>query len=330
MYYLGYSRFGDGYIWIFVSKELLVTASLFYTASWIIPRWITSGRVYLLPVFFLGAYLWWVFCTYLTCLLIQSSIPDADSGFRRYVNFFLDDGIWALFTLKNTATLAIDFMTMVSIPLAPKLTKMLVENANKMVRLERDHLAVELDFLKSQVSPHFLFNILNSIYRMSEMNHPDTSKTVLGLSDLMKYTIYQSKNEWIALSHEVDFIKNYISLVKLRYGDRVPVHTQIDPIEEPYSIAPLILITFIENAFKHGPDRSRVNAWVEITLGIQHDQLLLKVKNGVNPEAQAPEIGGLGLENAKRRLALHYPKKHTLQISGTEKTYSIELIINLK
>lgn len=330
MYYLGYSRLGNDYIWVFVAKELIATTSLFYTASWIIPKWITSGRVYLLPVFFLISYFWWIFCTYLTCQLVQNSIPETDSGFRRYVNLFLNDGFWRLFSFKNTATLALDFMTMVSIPLAPKLTKMLVENSNKVIRLERDHLAVELDFLKSQVSPHFLFNILNSIYSMSEMNHPDTSKTVLGLSDLMKYTVYQGRNESIPLSKEIDFIENYINLVQLRYGDRVPVKVNIDAIEEPYTITPLILITFIENAFKHGPDRSKTNAWVDISLTIQHDQLQLKVSNGVNPDAPATTIGGLGLSNAKRRLELHYPQKHELQISTTEKNHTINLIIQLK
>lgn len=214
----------------------------------------------------------------------------------------------------------------------------------KMVRLERDKLAMEveliakerdllemeLNFLKSQISPHLLFNVLNSIYRMSEQNDPKTPDTVLQLSNLMRYVLYEGKDDEIQLSKEVGFIRNYIELARIRYGDRVPLHTEIADIDEPYKIVPLILIPFVENAFKHGPDRSRKNCWVDIFLKIANDTLFLTVKNGVNNHAEKPLIGGLGLQNARRRLDLHYPKRHRLDITEKDNSYSIELVIHLK
>lgn len=330
LYYLGYSRLGGDYIWVFVVKELFVTGSLFYSASWIISRWVSKGRIYPLILFILFAYIWWLAWTYITCYVAKYFIPESDQRFERYLGFFLNDGFLGLFKLNKAGTLSIDFITMVSIPLAPKLTKVLLESSMKMVKLERDNLAMELDFLKSQVSPHFLFNILNSIYRMSEKNDPETPNTVLQLSNLVRYVLYQVKDDEILLRKEVDFIKNYIDLAKLRYGAKVPIETSIADIDEPYKIVPLILIPFVENAFKHGPDRSRSDAWVDISLHVADDKLFLSVKNGVNHTAEKPADGGVGLQNVRRRLELHYPKRHSLDITETNNSYGIELVVNLK
>lgn len=344
MYYLAYKRLGGDYVWIFIAKELFVTSTLFYSITWIISRWMSRGKIYPLILFIIFAYIWWFSWTYMICYLAKPYIPESARGFHLYLSFFLNDGFLGLFQLEKYGTLAIDFITLVSIPLAPKLTKALLENSMKMVRLERDKVAVEvellakerdllemeLSFLKSQVSPHFLFNILNSIYRMSEQNDPKTPDTVLQLSNLMRYMIYEGKDDEIQLSREAGFINNYIELARIRYGDKVPLHTEIADINEPYKIAPLILIPFVENAFKHGPDRSRKNCWVDISLNISNDTLFLRVKNGVNHQAEKPPTGGLGLQNARRRLDIHYPKRHQLDITETENSYSIELVINLK
>src|SRR5690606_16621918 len=160
--------------------------------------------------------------------------------------------------------------------------KSLMEDSFRILKLECDKLAMELDFLKSQISPHFLFNTLNNVYWMSEKKDPRTSTTILGLSNLVRYSLYQSKDDRILLSKEVQFIKDYIDLARLRCS--VPIETEIEDINEPYQIVPLILIPFVENAFKHGPFRSRAKSWVEISLKIENDNLIFIVKNGVNNE----------------------------------------------
>lgn len=351
LYYLSYSRLADGqYRWLFIGKELLVTASLFYSASWVISKWVAKGKIYPLLIFIIFAYLWWLTCSYLFCFLAKPYVTTADERLYRYIGFVLDKGFFDLFRLDKIAVLLLDFIYMVSIPLAPKLMKAILDSSMKMVKLERDNLvlektvleksmkmiqlerdnlALELDFLKSQISPHFLFNTLNSVYRMSETNDPQTSETVLRLSNLMRYILYQGKDEKILLSKEIEFIKDYISLAKLRYGEKVPLEFNMEVVDEPYKIVPLILIQFVENAFKHGPDRSRNDVWIHISLSVSNEKLWLVVKNSVNHSATKSIYGGLGLENAKRRLKLHYPKRHKLSIEENENTYSVELIIDL-
>lgn len=307
LYYLNYSRLTDGsYIWLFIGKELWVTGSLFYSASWIISKWISKGKIYPLFIFIILAYIWWVLWSYLASYVAQPFVLRSDERLYRYLGFFLNNGLLDLFRFGKTGVLVLDFIYMVSIPLAPKLMKTIMEsslqrvqlerdnlvlektvleNSVKLVQLERDNLALELDFLKSQISPHFLFNTLNSIYRMSETNDPHTSETVLRLSSLIRYILYQAKDEEILLTKEVEFIKDYIKLATMRYGEKVPVIFNFAEINEPYKIVPLILIPFVENAFKHGPDRSRSEAWIDISLSLDNGTVSLIVKNGINHSA---------------------------------------------
>lgn len=330
LYYLNYSRIGGDYIWFFVAKELFVTVSLFYSVTWIISKWVSKGQIFPLLTFIVFAYCWWLWWTYVSCYIARNYIPKFDKRFDLFLSFILGDGFFSLFNPKKFSVLVLDFLFMASIPLAPKLTKVVLDSSMKMVKLERDNLAKELDFLKSQISPHFLFNSLNSIYRMSETNDPQTPGFVLRMSNLVRYILYEAKNEEISLGKEVAFIKDYIDLAKLRYGDKVPICDDIAEINEPYKIVPLMLIPFVENAFKHGPDRSRSNAWVDILLSITDDVLLLSVKNGVNYLAEKPKFGGVGLSNVKRRLELHYPDRHRLEIEEQENSYYVELNIYLK
>lgn len=331
LYYLNYSRLGaGGYIWMFVAKELFVTGSLFYLASWLISRWVSKGKLYPLLIFVVLAYIWWIVCSYLTCFIAREHVPESDERLFRYLGFFLNNGFPDLFSFRKFAVLVIDFTCMISIPLAPKLMKAILESSMKMVKLERDNLKMELDFLKSQISPHFLFNTLNNIYRMSKTKDSQTPDTVLRLSNLVRYILYQSKDHEILLLKEVDFVKDYINLATLRYGGKIPIHVNIVNIDEPYKIVPLMLIPFIENAFKHGPDRSRSDAWIDISLKIIEDSLILTVKNGVNRGAEKPGFGGFGLQNVIRRLELHYPKRHKLDINDGETSYIVHLTINLK
>ncbi len=329
LYYGNYSRMGGNYVWIFIFKELVVTISLFYSASWIISKWIWKRPIYPLFVYVAFAYLLWATSTYLVCHLAREIIPESDLRFDRYLNFVLNDGLLGLFTFPKFSVLALDFIFAVSIPLAPKLTKLLMEGRLKMVKMERDSFEVEVNFLKSQISPHFLFNTLNNIYWMLEKNDPETPATVLKLSGLVRYVLYESKKDQILLSKEVGFINDYLDLARLRYGDNTLLKTDIAEIDEPYNVVPLILIPFIENAFKHGPDRSRTDSWVHISLQVKNDMLFLAVKNGVNRSSVEPPVGGIGLENTKRRLELFYPGKHELKISENENSYEIDMIIEL-
>lgn len=330
LYYLNYSRMGGIYIWLFIVKELFVTSTLFYSASWIIFKWVSKGRPYPLFVFIVFAYIWWVSCTYLTCYFVRFYIPATDLRFDRYLEFILADGFIGLLEPHKFSVLILDFIFMVSIPLAPKLVKSLLEDSLRRMKLERDNLAMELDFLKSQVSPHFLFNTLNNVYRMSEKADPEAPGTILRLSNLVRYSLYESKHDKIQLSKEIEFIRNYINLAKLRYSDHVPITIQISEIDEPYKIIPLILIPFVENAFKHGPYRSRNNSWVDISLHVMEGQLFFSAANGTDNKVEKPLTGGVGLQNTRRRLELYYPNRHQLQTTEKKNSYHVDLVIDLK
>lgn len=233
LYYYGYLRFGEKAVIFFTIKELIVTGSLYYATSALILILTKTSRtlkwkVFISFLFVFFAYFWWIVWTYIGCLLAFKIFPDVKGRLEDYITFITDGGFWNLFRLTTLGPLTLDFIFIVTVPLAPKLIKEFFANTLKLIQLERDNLAMELAFLKSQVSPHFLFNILNSIYRMSETNDPKTPDTVLQLSNLMRYVLYESKGDEILLHKEVDFIVSYLEydtpssldnlFTKLRYN----------------------------------------------------------------------------------------------------------------
>ncbi|MNI15377.1 Sensor histidine kinase YpdA [compost metagenome] len=188
---------------------------------------------------------------------------------------------------------------------------------------------MELNILKSQISPHFIFNTLNSMYRMAEKQDAKTPEAILNLSNLLRHILYQTKDEMIYISQEVQFLKDFISLMKLRYGDSVQIDFNIKNTEEPYQIVPLILISFLENAIKHGPERSRKDAWIKIDFNIDDGILDYKVTNSVNNLAEKHQYGGLGLQNVQRRLDIYYRDCYMIDFSQNNDSYAVFLKIKL-
>src|SRR5690606_6721614 len=128
---------------------------------------------------------------------------------------------------------------------------------------------------------------------------------------------------------EIQFIEDYVVLSKMRYNNRVPIELKINDHGEPYHIVPLLLIPFVENAFKHGPEKSRKQAWVQIDLSVTDKVLLLHVGNSANWAIKQSDVGGIGLDNVRKQLKLHYPNRHSLEIRTTEKAYYVKLEIHL-
>lgn len=331
LYYLNYRRMAGNHTWLFILKDLFVVTTLFYaTTSFVISKWLLKGKIILTLCWVVFAYFYWMSVTYVTCLIAVNYLPAPNPYWERYLDLVMVDGYLSLFVPKNIPIFILDFVLLISLPLGPKLMKSLMEQGYKSTALERDNLELELGFLKSQISPHFLFNTLTNIYQMAKKNEPDTPETILRLADMMRYILYESKQEMIPLTQEIGFIKDYIELARIRYEDNFPLKSDIQDIEEPYRIIPLLLIPFIENAFKHGPDRSQQNGWVSIALGVKDDILVLQVDNGVNKNIEKPTDGGVGMNNVRRRLALYYPNRHTLETSEKEDSFHVKLTLNLK
>ena len=194
---------------------------------------------------------------------------------------------------------------------------------------EQEKLKSELSSLKSQVNPHFLFNTLNSVYAETLGKADNASEMILKLSDMMRYTIVEANHDKVPLQKEIDYITNYIVLQKLRLPPKVYLEYSIKGEANECEIAPLLMIPFIENAFKHGVNPEQDSSII-INLEIKHNLLQLSVFNKkVETEKTIQEKTGLGIENTRQRLNLIYSGKHILGINETENEFSVLLDMNL-
>jgi len=198
---------------------------------------------------------------------------------------------------------------------------------DKKEEISKQQLQTELAFLKSQVNPHFLFNSLNSIYSLSVSNSKQTSDAVMKLSRILRYTLEEAKNNVVNLGQEVEFIKNYIDMQKIRLTDNVSIKFVTKGDIGSVSIAPLMLIPFVENAFKYGVStHNESNVYAEIDA--QDRDISFTCTNTNFPGMALKNKGtGTGISNTKRRLELLYPDKHTLDIKETAETFSVTLVI---
>ncbi|WP_456867398.1 sensor histidine kinase [Galbibacter sp. BG1] len=201
-------------------------------------------------------------------------------------------------------------------------------NKNERIRekTENEKINSELQFLKTQLNPHFLFNSLNAVYTLSIKKSPDTPEAIISLSELMRYMIYEANKEVVYLEKELEYIKSYIQLQRLRLPNAEDVYFNIYGDDKGKTIKPLLFISFIENAFKYGTDYTG-NTWVKINISIQEDKVHLFVKNKIGIIQKAPESSGIGLKNIQNRLKLLYPETHKLDIENDGNYYTINLTI---
>jgi LytS/YehU family sensor histidine kinase len=196
-----------------------------------------------------------------------------------------------------------------------------------------DRLAIELKFLRSQISPHFIFNVMANLVSLARKKSSQMEPALMMLSDLMRYMLYESDQHKVLLSTEINYLKSYIALQKLRFGDEVSIieNTDIpDHLLNQYSIQPMLLIPFVENAFKHGID---VEApFIQINTSIDNNRLQFTVKNKFNRSVKGikDDTEGIGLENVKSRLALLYPQNHTLVITDNNFLFEVQLTLLLQ
>lgn len=207
----------------------------------------------------------------------------------------------------------------------------LVQQRDKK-ELEKQTLQSELNFLKSQINPHFLFNTLNSLYALTLKKSSLAPEIVLKLSEMMRYMLYECNEKTVFLSKEIQYIQNYLDLEKLRHGSKMEVHFNISGDSEDKRIAPLLLMPFIENAFKHGISSQVSQGFVNIELAIQDNDVYMCVENSKSPSVpriSEKKSGGIGLVNVKRRLSILYPDAHHLDIFESPITYKVELNLSL-
>ncbi|MDR6785902.1 two-component system LytT family sensor kinase [Pedobacter africanus] len=198
-------------------------------------------------------------------------------------------------------------------------------------RIQRDLVSekrdMELQFLKSQLNPHFLFNSLNNIYSLAYQKSDKTADAILKLSEIMRYMIYESNDSWVSLSKEITYVQSYIELQKLRFKDGAAVEFTVNGEIDDQPVVPLILISFVENAFKHGVANDPKDP-IRINIIANQKILHFSISNKKNKHNK-DQMGGVGLNNVERRLQLLYPDRYKLNIVNSATHYTSELMLDI-
>lgn len=194
-------------------------------------------------------------------------------------------------------------------------------------QLENEKTEAELSLLKSKINPHFLFNTLNNLYGLVIKKSDEAPQFLLKLSEILRYTIYEGRNEIVPLKDEINYLEQYIEIHKIRYNKKVNIHFDKFIEDENIEIAPLLFIMLLENAFKHGVESLTNNAFIKIKLIAKDNKIAFTIENNYEPNHKKEK--GIGIENLKHRLKLIYPKRHELLLTKKEKVYKAQLNIKL-
>ena len=197
--------------------------------------------------------------------------------------------------------------------------------------LANQKLTAELNFLRAQINPHFLFNTLNNLYYLAYKQSPHTTEVIAKLSQMMRYMTDDCSHAQVQLSKEIEYMQNYISLERLRLNHQIPVEFCVEGNPQGVRVAPLIFITFLENAFKHGVSQHDPRAWVRVAIALQDHTCHYVVENSRPPRngQGVPVKSGIGLQNVHRQLALSYPDRHRLRVEESADRYAVHLDLQL-
>jgi sensor histidine kinase YesM len=286
---------------------------LFYLNYFIlIPKFLFHKRYFL----YISTLLCSIFFSFLFSFLVFKVFgfsPDdlvAANPFLRYIRPFAQANAFLLLAITLVTSLTLAFN-------------------DRLKQAEREKFSAQIAILKSQINPHFLFNTLNNIYAIALDTSPKTAEMVNKLSDIMRYTMKDTQQDFVLLEEEINYVNNYIELHKIRLDKNVKLDYTINGNFTIHQIAPMLLIPFIENAFKHGVNPEQ-NSHIKIDLALHENELkILVINQKVPTQRETFEKSGLGIENTKHRLELIYPENHKLSIIDTEDEYSVKLCLNL-
>lgn len=211
-----------------------------------------------------------------------------------------------------------------------KLMKYWYVKEQRNLQLQKENVESQLQLLKAQVHPHFLFNTLNNIYSYTQNTAPVAANMVTGLSDLLRFMLYECNQPLVPLSKEIKMIQDYINLEKIRYGNRLELHLDLPEDTKDIHIAPLLLLPLVENCFKHGTSNMLEQPWINLQVSLRGTQMQMKLMNGKTNQASTETTStGIGIKNVEKRLALLYPGKHELNILNEEDVFIINLKVEL-
>ncbi len=213
---------------------------------------------------------------------------------------------------------------------AIKLMKYWYLKEQRNLQLQAENAATGLQILRAQIHPHFLFNTLNNIYANTQVASPAAAKMITGLSDILRYTLQVGAQQIVPLQMELQMIQDYISLEKIRYGNKLDLHIQIPENTQELSIAPLLLLPLVENCFKHGTSTVLDQPWIHLQIAVTGNQMQMKLLNGKSWEPREEQGAGIGLMNVRKRLELLYAGKHELTVIAEEEIFIVHLKLELE
>ncbi len=314
------STYNDDSLWKWAKLELLVmTIKLpitYFVIYYLVPYFLIRKKylsffiLFLITVCFAGLLLWALDVYYVYVYIV----------------------VWEVKTFWSTKIIykALDLAYIVSLPSAYKLLQYQIRQEHITREIAEQKLGAELKLLKSQLQPHFLFNTLNNLYGLVLTHDDRAPQVLLQLSEMMSYMLYECDARFVTLKKEITNLQNYIALEKIRYGKRLDISFETAGDISNQVIAPLLLIPFVENAFKHGVAPHEHTSWVRINLWVEGKVLQFMIENSVldeSPPQNSPNCG-IGLKNVSKRLELVYPQKHQLDIRQ-EDSFLVQLKIQL-
>jgi LytS/YehU family sensor histidine kinase len=313
-YVIFFGRRNNNYFqtFFFVGLLMPVTIATTYLLNYyLVPRYLMKERYGLFLLYFLYALIVSLFgemmIAMLTFLLIAESNMKAMSPASVDIFFML------------AALLVVVFMGM-----GIKMVLHWRSSKEDYQKLMRDKVEVELRFLKSQLHPHFLFNTLNNLYYLALEKSDKTPGAILALSELLDYVLHETKSQFISLEKELKQVENYIALESLRYEDRLTVNVIVDGNVKGKRIVPMMLITLIENSFKHGVTQTINKAWIKLQLSVEENKISMHLENSIKTKIQT-KGNGVGLRNLQSQLDLLYGDRGQLKIENGQELFIVRL-----
>lgn len=324
MYTIIYGNFEDSYgaefFWLMAYLPLKVIAA-YFALYFIIPRYFLHKK----------------YVTATVLVIVSIVLASAIQRFMdQHVFYPIYGHEWMSGDILNFPKIlknALGMYPAVALAAFIKITKHFYSEENKSKELENQKMEAELNFLKGQIHPHFLFNTLNNLYALTLKKSESSPEVVLKLSELLSYMLYECNSKTVTLSKELKLLENYIALEKIRYDERLRTSYTVKGDFASVQIPPMLLLPFAENAFKHGTSDSLDEVWVDIDVDVRNQTLFLNVKNSnahdSDQNAEFEYQKGIGLKNVTRRLDLLYNGFYNLEITDDTDSYSISLEIQL-
>lgn len=300
-------------LWIHIAEGLpTIIIPAYLTAYWLVPRYLEQNRI---GPFLLG-------------ITAMAALVFAGRLGALYLWIYLGEGREIYIPPSKVMKNVIRDYSVIALAVCLKIIADWRRQRQLNRQLRQARAEVELQLLKAQLHPHFLFNTLNNIYGLSLQQPDKVPDNIIRLSKILDYLVYCSQQEEIALNKEVELIRNYIALEELRYGKKLQLAAELPEVDESVRASPLLLLPFVENAFKHGAKDEDGHWWIKMRLQLAGSRLVFSIENSKGRQ-EKQENGGIGLKNIRERLALIYPKRHKLAIDDAERVFSVRMEVVL-